>query len=206
MGFVKDQEGIMNRYMRESSHWAKHLERTRNFISGSFTHSNAETVAVLGSGWLLDVPLDKLLSRYKQIYLVDIHHPVQIRKKTAGMKQIELIEEDLTGGAIEQIWLLLKEHTNLRPDGDLSNHISLKTPLAHIHPDAIISVNLLNQLDIILCDYILKQRHFQQSTLTPFRAAIQAFHLNWIQKNQPVLLQMFVKNSGIKKEINHPKT
>lgn len=50
MGFLKDQEGIMNRYMRESSHWAEHLERTRNFISGSFKHSDAETVAVLGSG------------------------------------------------------------------------------------------------------------------------------------------------------------
>ncbi len=187
MGFVKDQEGIMNRYMRESSHWAKHLERSRNFISEAFNHSDAETVAVLGSGWLLDVPLDKLLSRFKHIYLVDIHHPVQIRKKTAGMKQIELIEEDLTGGAIEQIWLMLKEHSNLMPAGDLSDLISLKAPLAQIMPDALISVNLLNQLDIILCDYIRKQGHFQQATLTPFRAAIQAFHLNWIS-NKPACL------------------
>ena len=38
----------------------------------------------------------------EQIYLVDIYHPIQIRKKTAAMSQVELIEEDLTGGAIEQ--------------------------------------------------------------------------------------------------------
>jgi hypothetical protein len=70
MGFIKDQEGIMNRYLRESSQWKKHLEKTRNFISGSFSHTEAETVAVLGSGWLLDVPLDHLVQRFRHVYLV----------------------------------------------------------------------------------------------------------------------------------------
>jgi len=107
---------------------------------------------------------------------------VQIRKKTAGIKQIELIEEDLTGGAIEQIWFLLRDHTNLRPDVGLSDQILLEVPLTQINPEVLISVNLLNQLDIILCDYIQKQGHFQQSTLTPFRTAIQAFHLQWMSK------------------------
>ena len=188
MGFLKDQQGIINRYMRESSHWAKHLERTRNFISGSFNHSDAETVAVLGSGWLLDVPLDKLLLRFKHIYLVDIHHPVQIRKKTASMRQVQLIEEDLTGGAVKQIWQLLKDHKKFTTDVDITDQISLETPLSQINPDALISVNLLNQLDIILCDYIRKRGHFQQEDFTPFRAVIQAFHLKWILKKPGCLI------------------
>jgi len=61
MGFIKDQEGIMNRYLRESSQWKEHLEHTRKFIRESFAQTEAETVAVLGSGWLLDVPLDHLV-------------------------------------------------------------------------------------------------------------------------------------------------
>lgn len=188
IGFIKDQEGIMNRYIRESSLWTNHLEKTRNFISGSFTHTDAQTVAVLGSGWLLDIPLDHLIKRFKHIYLVDIHHPIQIRKKTAAMNQVELIEEDLTGGAIEQIWQRYRENKISLQNGNISDQISMAPPLEHIQPDALVSVNLLNQLDIILCDYIRKQGHFQQESLTPFRTAIQSFHLEWITKKPGCLV------------------
>ncbi len=202
MGFIKDQEGIMNRYLRESSQWKQHLEKTRNFISESFAHTEAETVAVLGSGWLLDVPLDHLVQRFRRVYLVDIHHPIQIRKLTAGMSQVELIEADLTGGAIEKIWQYSRENRSITQDGLVLDQIPLDPPLAHIQADALISVNLLNQLDIILCDYILKQKPFQQEALTPFRAAIQAFHLDWISKKPACLvtdiLEEVVDKNGVK--------
>ena len=178
----------MNRYLRESSQWKQHLEKTRNFISESFAHTEAETVAVLGSGWLLDVPLDHLVQRFRHVFLVDIHHPIQIRKLTAGMKQVELIEADLSGGAIEKIWQYSRENRSITQDGLALDQIPLDPPLAHIQADALISVNLLNQLDIILCDYILKQKPFQQEALTPFRATIQAFHLDWISKKPACLV------------------
>jgi len=187
MGFVKDQEGIMNRYLRESSHWKSHLERTRSFISASFQETEAESVAVLGSGWLLDVPLEQLRSRFDHIYLVDIHHPVQIRKRTAAMPQVELIEEDLTGGAINQVWSYLEKSAS-HLEGFLKEEFSLFPPLPHIRPDVLISVNLLNQLDIIVCDHILKKKHFQQEDLTPFRTAIQAFHVDWMTKRPGCLI------------------
>ena len=192
----------MNRYMREAPNWKKHLERTRNFIAASFTQTEAETVAVLGSGWLLDVPLDHLLRRFRHVYLVDIHHPVQIRKKIAAMNQVELIEADLTGGAIEKIWHYYRERKISIEDEPVPAKLSLDPPLAHIQADALISVNLLNQLDIILCDYILKQKSFQQEALTPFRAAIQAFHLDWISKKPACLvtdiLEEVVDKNGVK--------
>jgi len=182
MGYLKDQEGIMNRYMRESSSWKMHLDRTREFITGSFQESKAETVAVLGSGWLLDVPLEALLLRFKQIYLVDIHHPIQIRKKTESLTQVQLIEEDLTGGAIKQIWQLFRESRTFNLGRKLAEQISLKAPLEQIQLDALISVNLLNQLDILLCDYMRRKGPFQQEALEPFRASIQNFHLEWISR------------------------
>ena len=188
MGFIRDQEGIMNRYLRESSRWKEHLEKTRSFISGSFRHTGAESAAVLGSGWLLDVPLDDLLGRFKHIYLVDIHHPIQIRKKTASLRQVELIEEDLSGGIIEQVW-----NTVAGPESDTSNgpdpeQFMWVPPLSRISPDVLISVNLLNQLDILLCDYLLKKKHFQQEALAPFRRAIQSFHLEWISRKPGCLV------------------
>lgn len=202
MGFVRDQEGIMNRYIRESSQWRVHLEKTHNFISGSFAQADIESVAVLGSGWLLDVPLDHLIKRFKHIYLVDIHHPIQIRKKTAAISQVELIEADLTGGAIEQIWQLLREAKTNQQLEHIPGQISMTPPLSGIQPDALISGNLLNQLDIILCDYLLKRSHFQQEALAPLRTAIQQFHVDWISKKPACLvtdvLEEVVDKNGVK--------
>jgi hypothetical protein len=188
MGFVKDQEGIMNRYLGESAQWQHHLEKTRSFIAGSFIGSPADSVAVLGSGWLLDVPLDELRLRFGQVYLVDIHHPPQIRKKVAGMEGVELVEEDLSGGAIEQVWKLLRKNKSGIPATRFAEEMSLTRPLAGIQPDALISVNLLNQLDILLCDHIRRKLPFQQELSLSFRAAIQAFHLEWITRKAGCLV------------------
>ena len=201
MGFIRDQEGIMNRYLRELSNWKEHLERTRNFIRNSFDHTEAETVAVLGSGWLLDVPLDHLLERFRHIYLVDIHHPIQIRKRTSAISQVELVEADLTGGAIELIWKFYHDSLSSSGNEPVPLNLSLDPPLTHLSPDAFISVNLLNQLDIILCDYILKQKPFQQEALIPFRAAIQAFHVDWISKKPACLVSDILEEVVDKKGV-----
>ena len=199
MGYIRDQEGIMNRYMRETSGWRSHLENTRNFIQNAFEDTEAETVAVLGSGWLLDVPLDHLTRRFKQVYLVDIHHPVQIRKRTSGMKKVELIETDLSGGAIELIWKYYNENKASYGDDPPILQLQLEPPLSHIRSEAFISANLLNQLDIMLCDYILKQKPFQQEALAPFRSAIQAFHVDWVSKKPGCLI------SDIREEVTDKK-
>ena len=188
MGYLRDQEGIMNRYLGESEQWQYHLEKTRSFIAGSFTGCQAESVAVLGSGWLLDVPLDKLRLRFRKIYLVDIHHPPQIRKKVTNMKEVELVEEDLSGGAIEQVWGLLRKQKGELLATHLVEKISLEPPQVGQQADALISVNLLNQLDILLCDHIQRKLPFQQELSGSFRAAIQAFHLEWLMKKPGCLV------------------
>jgi len=99
MGFLRDQEGIMNRYLREKGNWDPHLNHSKEFILRCFRDDRIQTVAVLGSGWLLDVPLDEMAKRFSTIYLVDIRHPPQIRKKVEPMSRVRLIEADLTGGA-----------------------------------------------------------------------------------------------------------
>jgi len=183
MGYLRDQQGIMNRYLRESSNWKEHLERTRAFISSSFKtafpeDNPGESVAVLGSGWLLDVPLEKLLRRFSQVYLVDIYHPPQIRKKVENMKGVMLVETDLSGGAIEQVWKFTGKK-GTRALEDLLESICLKPPLGELSPDAIISVNLLNQLDILICDHLLKKGHNNHDLLDRIRTLIQSFHLQW---------------------------
>jgi hypothetical protein len=179
MGFVRDQQGIMNRYLRESDHWKAHLEKTRAFINHSFAGKSYESLAVLGSGWLLDVPLDQLALKFSRILLVDICHPAQIRKKIEKWSHVELVEADLTGGAIEQVWRFTQNKGPLQLDA-LLEELQLHPPELPFKPDALVSVNLLNQLDIILCEFLEKQRFHQPVPMDRFRSRIQAFHLDWL--------------------------
>ena len=58
MGLLKDQEGIMKRYLRENDGWKEHLERSRSFLLDAFPYKSStkqDTLLVLGSGWLLDL-------------------------------------------------------------------------------------------------------------------------------------------------------
>jgi hypothetical protein len=179
MGYLRDQEGIMNRYLRETSNWDSHLSNTRKFILDSFRDPSLKTIAVLGSGWLLDVPLEELCDRFERVFLVDINHPVQIRKKVGSLKRVELIDTDLSGGAMVQLWEMVRKKTRLQGK-ELLNQLELHPPLEQLKPDALISVNLLNQLDIMLCDYMSSHGYFQQEEPDLLRSALQNFHLQWI--------------------------
>jgi len=177
----------MNRYLREKNGWDYHLSKTREFINTSFAGTSIESVAVLGSGWLLDVPLEDMLARYQTIYLVDIYHPPQVRKKAGPLKQVKLIEADLTGGAIEQIWQTYLEK-GLHSIDHLLNMITLSNPIPHLSPGAVISVNLINQLDIQLTEFIEKKSRISGEDLRPFRHLIQKFHLDWISRTPGCLV------------------
>lgn len=187
MGYLRDQDGIMNRYMRESKNWDQHLHRARNFINASFTGKSIESLAVLGSGWWLDIPLDELRNRFRRIYLVDIFHPPQIRKKAGAMENVELLEADLSGGAVEQLWQTFGKKRIIVSNQWLEE-IPLTSPLTHIRPDAVISVNLISQLDTLLCEFLEKRGHFSDEQLIPFRSRIQSFHVEWITRTPGCLI------------------
>ncbi|RPI42031.1 MAG: hypothetical protein EHM46_05690 [Bacteroidetes bacterium] len=179
LGYPGDQEGIINRYLREGDGWKGHLENTRNFILESFAGSSVGTVAILGSGWLLDIPLEGLRNRFSRILLADIRHPAQIRRKVEGMKNVELVETDLTGGAMEFIWRATGRRQRLSVEEILDN-MELSPPEEADGSDFLVSANLLDQLELFLYDYMCRKGYFQHETSDAFRAAIQRSHLAWI--------------------------
>lgn len=192
MGYFRDQQGIINRYLRESTQWKDHLDRTRNFIQSSFPidpdgKKIPGAVAILGSGWLLDVPLEHLRIAFEKVYLVDICHPPQIIKKLEKVENVSFLEEDLSGGGIEQVWHFThgKGPATLE---DFAASLKFASPLEGKNPSAIISLNLLNQLDIILCDYLSAKGKADLETLDLIRSRIQSFHLEWITKKPGCLI------------------
>ena len=108
-GFKKDQNGIINRYLREKGGWETHLTNTKDVILHSSKNKEKESCLVLGSGWLLDVPIDNLKDTFKKVYLVDIVHPKQITHKYRKYKNIEFIKVDISG-YIEPVYNFIKKN------------------------------------------------------------------------------------------------
>ncbi len=180
MNYISDQEGIMHRYLREQNNWEAHLQNTQQFILSSFEGKEINTLAVLGSGWLLDLPLEELTTKFSKILLVDVYHPPQIVKKTAPYKNVSLFETDISGGGIQFCWNLRKSK-----DEHFSKYIlddfDPMQPELPFKPDAYISLNLLNQLDILLIDFLKKRNvRIVDTEIKAFRKTIQQFHIHWI--------------------------
>lgn len=100
MGYFSNFRGMMNRYLREQEHWDEHLQQTRKFISDAISRTEHRNVVVLGSGWLLDIPLEELSERFEKVILVDIWHPAQVRHKMTKLPNVELKYMDLSGNTV----------------------------------------------------------------------------------------------------------
>lgn len=193
MHFVANQRGIINRYIRESEGWKKHLQKTRNFILDyALSLPNKDHLVIMGSGWLLDVPLEELAGQFSRITLADIYHPPQIRHKIRKYTNVDFVETDLTGGCVEMVYRLVKEHRHTPldklPDPPIpvtSSMFNLVPGTSHPH---LVSVNLLSQLDIMLADYLTKKIGITPDKLLPFRKAIQQAHIKFLSAHSPSCL------------------
>lgn len=189
-GFKIDQEGIINRYLRENGGWDEHLQKTKNqILTCSDKHEDKKKVVVLGSGWLLDVPVEDLAEKFEEVVLVDIVHPRQITNKLKRYGNVKFVESEVTG-FVEPVYESFKK----KKKGevlDLQNISSVvqKELLDEIKTASyVVSVNLLNQLDILICDYINKFNVYSEKELIEFRKKIQTEHLNLLPENKSLLI------------------
>jgi len=145
---IKEQEGIFNRYLYEQQNWKLHLENSKAVFIDALKNLNVNSIAVLGSGWLLDVPMDFLLAHFSKIYLVDIVHPVQLVKKYKRFSQVQFVQQDIT-----QSWELLVNHrkTSFQEFKSLANFKIANFEFKDA--DVVVSLNLLSQLAELPFDY-----------------------------------------------------
>ncbi len=181
-GYVKDQNGIQNRFVREAKQWKSHLEHTKKYIVDSMMLMHQyNNIAVLGSGWLFDVPIDDVSKIFGNVDLYDIVHPEQVVVKMNKYQNVHLKQIDLTNGAVA---LAERCHTF---DEFLSSFSNVQIPDFSQY-DFVVSVNLLNQLDIILCDYLVEKFNVQESHLLPIRTLIQQRHIDMLPKGKTCLI------------------
>lgn len=179
-GLARDQEGIIQRYFREKQNWDIHLRNTRDFIL-QHTAERTGTVIVLGSGWLLDVPVKELTQRFDRVYLADIRHPIQVQKKMQSFPQVELLTVDLTGGLLNFAQSHKKKQSSSK---DYIEHH--RPPGLPDEIDCYISCNILNQLDILLWETAKKS--ISDKEFIQVRSYIQQQHLAQLQAKKSCLI------------------
>ena len=142
MGYLKELIAIQARHRRCRAAWAPHLEQCMNVIKEAAHGVAKRRVAVLGSGLLLDVPLEELARSFDDVALVDIFHMPEVEQRVRGLANVRLVTEDLSG-VVEPLFRHMAE----------SRAGSLPPPRVDTGPlagaDLVVSAKLLTQLPLL---------------------------------------------------------
>lgn len=168
LGYLKEAIAIEARYRRCRRAWKEHLERTRRFVLWSAANCpRQDKVTILGSGGLLDVPLDDLAEDFQEVVLVDIVQTPKIRRWAAQYDNVTLVEGDVTS--------LLEA---MAADG--SPPLDPPTPyIPEGDADLVVSLNLLGQLPLIPARHLAKDT--AKDKAAAFAEAVQRQHLRALQ-------------------------
>ena len=178
-GHLYESIALVTREKRCRAFWLSHRTMCKEFISGQIKNANAKnSVLVLGSGPLHEIPLDLLAKSFISIDLVDVVHLKSTKKEYAHHKNVNFIEADIT--ELEKDILKTKRIINKIP-----------TQFIDKNYDLVISANLLSQLSYHLRNYLDKHKstRLTEKHLDDFANQITLDHFNYLQNfNCPVIL------------------
>ena len=210
MGYFDDQSGIMRRYIREREFWKTHLNHTRQFVKEAMQGKNCETAAVLGSGWLLDVPVEEMSRYFKKLYLFDIRHPEKSVKSIHSLGNVEFRVCDISGFA-RPVYEYAKQYRKCKNRPPVSD-IQIQNALDLSNFDFVFSCNMLNQLDILLIDYLAQFFELNQEEIMLFRRKVQQHHIHLLPAGRSCIVadyeEITCTSDGVeisrKTSVHHP--
>lgn len=199
LGYFDYQQGFIFRHLRQNEGWNSHLEKCRSFILKAIEIHKPAKVTVLGSGWLLELPLAEMLEKVNKVILVDIIHPPDVVRQVSTLKGVELLKDDISGGLIEEVWRITQNIPFYRKLKSLSG-----ITVPEYHPDwdpgMVISLNILTQLEILPLRRLEKRSVATGEEILRFRRLIQEKHIDFLKKYKSVLItdkaEIFTDKSG----------
>jgi hypothetical protein len=204
MGYYGYQQGLIHRHLEQGRGWDSHLENSRRFILKAVDLIKPERVTVLGSGWLLDLPLSEIAEKTGSVILCDIVHPPEVIKQAGEIKGVTVMELDATGGLINEVW-------NKRPGYFLfkrpfsTANITIPEFKPGFEPGLVISLNILSQLDTLPVKFLTERSKIEDRELLDFRRDIQTKQLEFLQRHSSVLItdlkEVFTDRAGNKTEV-----
>lgn len=199
MGYYDYQHGLIHRHFNQQGGWDSHLERCRSLIIRAIDFYKPGKVTVLGSGWLLELPVAEMIERTGEVVLIDIVHPPEVYSQTSDMARIRVVEQDATGGLIEEVWKKAGKCTflNRLPSID---EIVIPEYQPSEDPGLVISLNILTQLEFLPVKFLKKKIKATNEEFLRFREEIQKSHIGFLMKHRSVLItdvaEIFTESSG----------
>ena len=109
------------------------------------------------------------------------------------------IEQDITGGLIEEVWQKTGKYSFFNKLESLDN-IIIPEYKPDCDPGMVISLNILTQLESLLIDFIKKRSKIKEEEYSSFRTEIQKKHIDFLKKHRSVLItdyaEVFTNKSG----------
>ncbi len=168
-GHLKESISLLSREARCKNAWLPHRTQCKNFILASVKNAlHYDSILILGSGPLHEIPIAELCSTFKKVICVDIVHLNSTKKTVAHLRNIEFIEHDISE--------LEKPLT--------SGSLEAMVPNRFLNKDwgLVLSVNLMSQLPLHLERYIygnLKGR-FEEIHIEQYLKQVTLNHLNYL--------------------------
>ena len=187
MGYYNYQKGLIIHHVNQEGGWENHHEHCRSLIIRALDMYQPVKVTVLGSGWLLDLPLAELIERTGKVCLIDIIHPPDVVSQVNRYENVELIEQDITGGLIAEVWQNTRQNSFFRKLSSLRN-INVEEYNPDGDPGMVISLNILTQLESLLINLLKKRSKIADEELNLFKSTIQKKHIDFLAKHSSVLI------------------
>jgi hypothetical protein len=187
MGYYSYQSGLIYRHLNQENGWDSHLARCRDFIIRAMDIYKPEKITVLGSGWLLELPIAEMIERSVKVSLIDIVHPPDVIAQAGSLSNVELVEADITGGLIEEVWNKSGKSPLIRKTITIDN-IVIPEYTPEGDQGMVISLNILTQLESLLIDFLKRHSKIGEEEFFDFRSKIQRRHIDFLKRNRSVLI------------------
>lgn len=175
MGYLTEAVAIRARHRRCRAAWQSHLENSRAAILEAATACQGRKCAlVLGSGALLDVPVEQLARMFERVVLADLVHPLCARWRVRRLDNVRLASLDVTG--------TLAALAN-GPDIPVSTPQDLRDLIRREAPDLLISANILSQLPLLPLRRLEASGLHAQPELDAFAASLLEEHARLLQEH-----------------------
>lgn len=187
MDYYNYQEGLISRHFNQQGGWDDHNRNAREYVLNAIEYFKPDTVTVLGSGWLLEFPIVEILEKNIKINLVDIVHPPEVLRQVSSFKNVRIVEADVSGGVIFELWNKINETSVFRRLRSLD---SIRVPMLQLDfdPGLVVSLNILTQLEILPVKMLKKKSSVNEKEIEQFRINIQGKHLDYLRQFDSVLV------------------
>jgi len=187
LGFRSECQGLIDRYIQVEGAWDEHLTRTRAFVVNAVAGRKFKNLAVLGSGWLLDLPLEELAAVSGHVWLYDALHPAQVIHRLSKYSNVTAVSADITGSGMVNAWEAVRQYRQTGVKASPESFCCTKFQTDEV-PDYVISLNLLSQIGVMITGYLQHHIPYTTEEVEKINRLLQQAHLELMETDKSCLV------------------